>query len=393
MANVIAPTIASTPTTVDFATALLSMQAALSGVITDYNIGSQFRTQSESLGSVIETQGIATQAMALQSMVYGALSLFDVTIPQFSYATGVVTFATNFPVSAAPNVPYAIPIPSGTVVQSLGGLLFRTTASAVIASGTASVLAGVIAVSGGLTGNIPSLAISGTPVTSLGYPLYVQNANSFAGGNNTASIDTVIAAFTSQLQALGLSSPVAIANALIGLNVSGETCKYATVYEPWIAAGSGVGSGVAGFQLYIDNGNGSASSNLINAAKTLITGNYLTGSNGYRPAGVPYTVNAVTPVYATVVVSGSLNPAPISNYTVQNNIISTIQSYFNSLNFAQPALQGQIEADAANAGLGFFNSLNAYLYYTSNISSGVTSVTGAYNNRIILSSLTVNITQ
>jgi hypothetical protein len=298
----------------------------------------------------------------------------------------------SFPVSAAPVVPQAVPVPSGTLFQTNGGVQFTTVAPATLASGTTSVVVGAMATQPGAGGNIAALAVSGQPLSSLGWPLLVQNAAPFGGGSPPSTPSNALALFTAKQASLGLASPVAVANAAIGVVASGsnETVAYASVFEPWIFAGSGVGSGTAGFTLYIDNGTGSASPSLLAAVNAWIAGNVGTNQSGFRPAGVPYTVASVVPVFANVAVSGTLVPGLFASGTVAAAASSLVQDYFNGLGFAVPAQQTLIAAEVANAGLSAFESLAVTLTYSGS-GTPVSVVSGTYNTRIILNSLSVNI--
>lgn len=393
MSGSLTPSVAAAPTAVQTATGLLAMMAALNGQATDYNQGSQIRTLAQAIGAVAEQEGVGAQALALQALAYGAMSLFGVQQSQATPATGTVTFATSLPVSAAPVVAQAVPIPSGTLVQTAGGIQFATTAAATLASGTASIDVGVIATTAGAAGNVAASGITGMPLTSLSYPLYVTNGAASAGGADAGSQSLALAQFTARAQALGLSSPVAVANAAIGVIASGtgETVVNSAIYEPWIAAGSGAGSGTAGFTLYIDNGTGSASSSLVAAVQALITGNAASGTSGYRPVGVPYTVTGVTAVYADVGVTGVLYPGLFATGTVYGAVVSGVQSYFSELGISpDAAYQPQVAAQAADAGFGAFSALTVNLYYSGS-GTAVPVVSGGVGTRVVLGSLSVSI--
>lgn len=372
---------------------MLSLMAALNGQATDYTQGSQIRTLAESVGAVTEMEGVAGQARALQALLYGALSLFGIQPATATFATGVVTFATSIPVSGAPNAPQAVAIPAGTLIQTAGGVQFSTLASAILASGTSSIIAGITATLAGAIGNVSSGAITGTPLTSIGYPLYVTNTAPTAGGGDAGTQSSALALFTAKIASLGLASPVAVANAAIGVAAigTGEIVRYASTYEPWLAAGSGAGSGIAGFTLYVDNGTGGASVPLLTAVRNWINGSAAAGQSGYRPAGVPWVVAAVTPVYASAAVSGLLYPGLLATGSVAPAVTSGILSYFGSLGIAPAAAyQPQIAAQAADAGLGAFQSLTVSLYYSGS-STPVPVVSGAVGTRVILASLSVSI--
>ena len=379
---------------------------AQSSVPTDYNPGSNVRTLEEAQGSVIEMQATSDAALAFQALAYGAMSLFGVRPRQATPATGTVIFATSFPLASSVVAPQAVFIPSGTLVQTPGGAQFATIGPVTLASGTTNVTAGIIAVLAGTAGNVPASGISGVPLTSVGYPLFASNGIATTGGTNAGSQSLALAQFTAKSQSLGLASPVAVANAPIGVTVTGtgETVNYAACFEPWIYAGSGAGSGTAGFTLYIDNGTGGASPALISAVQSWITGNSTLDQSGYRPLGVPYAVSAVTPVYATVIVSGTLIPGLLTSGNVINTVTSGVTSYFNSINISAPsgttyssgaiintASQPQIAGRVADTGFGSFSSLAVNLYYTASSGSTVPVVSGGIGTRVILSTLLVAI--
>ncbi|MDA8248790.1 MAG: baseplate J/gp47 family protein [Rhodospirillales bacterium] len=397
MSASLSATVAAAPTATQSAANMLALMAGLSGVVTDYNEGSQVRTLAESLASVVEAQGVSAQASTLQSMVYGAMTMFGVTASSGSAASGTVTFATSFPVSSAPAAPQAIAIPAGTLVSTSGGVMFATTAATTLTSGATGVSVGVLATVTGAIGNVPVSGITGTPLSNLGYPLYVANGAPTSGGAAPASLSQTLALFTAKAASLGLASPVAIANAVIGVLASGssETVQKAAVYESWLAAGTGAGSGTAGFTVFVDNGTGTASSGLLAAVQTYITGSAAGGQSGYRPAGVPFAVSAVTPVYASVGATGVLTPGFLTANAVTGAASSIVQSYFTALGIgdgqgSNAAQQAQIAADVANAGLGAWQSLTVGLYNASG--AAVTQVSGAAGTRVILSGVSFNVT-
>jgi hypothetical protein len=391
MSQTLSVTVAASPSAVESATGLLAQMAALSGGATDYNIGSQIRTLAEAQGAALEQQGIGSQALALQALAYGAMSLFGIGQPQALNASGVVTFATSLPLSGAPNVPQAVLIPSGTLVGTAGGVQFAVPSGVVLASGTSAVNAAVICTAAGPNGNVPASGISSV-LTSIGWPLVVVNANATAGGAAAGSYSSALALFTAKVASLGLCTPVAVPNAVIGVSgIAGEYVAFAANYEPWLAAGSGAGSGTAGFTLYVDNGSGSASSTLLANVRAYLNGSVSQNQPGARPDGVPCVVSGVTPVYATVTVSGTLIPGTLASGTVQAAVTSGVTTYFNNLNFApNAAQQAQIAGAAADAGLGSFQSLSVSLYYSGG-GSPVAVVSGTVGTRVILAGLTVTI--
>ncbi len=379
-------TVASPPSTVDSTAAGLAYMAAQLGVETDYNHGSQIRTILEAAAAVGEEQGIIAQALAFQAMVYACYAAFDITPLPATPAVGAVTFSTGTG-STLPTASQSVLIASGTVVQTTGGVQFQTTGNVTLAQGGTSVNASIIAMVAGTSGNQSAGTI--TKITSgLSYPLFVSNTLPTTGGAAAETPAQTFARFTAAVAAIGLASPVSIANAVIGVDVSGEVVKYATCYEPWIAAGSGVGSGTAGFTVYVDNGSGTASSALISAVQSLLNGSFSGGQSGYRPAGVPYSVAAVNPVEATVIITATLSSSSL-DVSYNAPVSDAVEAYFASLQFGQTCEQTQIIAAAANALLGVVVNLSVIL----EDSTGTPQITIAASptERVILSSLQVTL--
>lgn len=387
-------TVAAPPTTAALTSQTLSLLAARSGVLTDYNQGSQIRTIMESVGAVVEQQGIADQTRAFQALVYSAMSLFGVVPAAAVPATVTVTFSTarsGSPPPATQNVP----IPAGTLVQTNGGIQFQTTTAVTLASGDTSIDVEAIAVVAGLAGNIPASAIT-TLISALIYPLFPTNADAAINGADAQSSAVAMAEFTAAVEAIGLSSPVAIANAAIAVASGSEVVRYSTVFEPWIAAGSGAGSGTAGYILLIDNGNGTASSGLIAAVDEKLRGGTTTsglsnasGAIGYRDAGVPYSIVAVTPTIAVVAVSGTVVSSADSD-VVSGAIASAVSGYF-TLPFGRAAEQATIAAAVANAALGQLSSLTVTLMQSGS-ATPLTALTPPVSGRVLLGSLLQTLT-
>lgn len=384
----LSPTVAAVPTTQDFTSQILATTTSLSGTLTDYNKGSQIRTLAESVGSVIEQQGIWSNSLAFQVLMYGAMGVFGITpYPAFP-GLGVATFSTaqgsgGFPINQN------VSIPQGTVVQTSGGVQFTTSSGVVLVSGAVSVDAPISAVVGGLLGNVPSAAISQI-VTGLLYPLFVTNSAPTSGGSNVEQLSQTVARFSAAISAIGLSSPVAIANAAIGVISSGtsEVVRYSTVYEPFLYAGSGVGSGTAGYSLLIDNGTGTATASLISAVTTVIDGNPASGQVGYRDAGVPYSVVAVSGTPVVVGVSGVVNG--LTTTAVVSGLITAAVSGYFKLSFGTAAQQAEIAQAVGNSVLGLMTTLSVSLY-ASGSGSAVSGITPSASGRIILGSLNMSL--
>ena len=377
------PTVASPPTTSEVAAILLAYQFGQSGTTSDANQGSQIRVLSESWGQVAELEGVSAFALAIQSMAYGAMAAAGILPLAATQAQGTVIFSTG-PLSPPPATQNVV-ISSGTIVQTTAGVQYLTLDTATLASGTTSISVAAEAVIAGTSGNtgigtIVSIA-SGIP-----YPLYANNAVPFTGGTNAETIGQTLNRYTAYLQSLGASTPVAIANSAIGVQApsSTETVYYSTLYEPWTVS---LSNG-AGWTLYLDNGSGTASSALIAAVVTTLNGLY-PNAKGFRDAGVPYSVLAVTPTNFSVAVTGSLiNPA--QDATQEAIVNAAIQVYAATLQFGQSVQIGFLNAVVGDALEGVVSSFSVVLY--DGFGSPQSTVTVPAISRALLTNVTTTLT-
>lgn len=380
-------TVAAPPDSTSIATTILAAQAAQSGVITDYNRGSQIRTLAETQGMIGEMQGVVTQALAFQALVYSAFSAFGITPYEASAAVGQITIATSL-LANPPLVPLSVPVPAGTVVQTPNGVQFVTTQNAVLAAGASSINIPAQAVVTGPAGNVAASTITQI-VSALSYPLVVTNLQPFTGGADAESPVATLARFTAAVSAINGASPVAIANAVIGVTVAStaEEVLYATVYEAWVdQMASGATTLTPGYAVYVDNGAGSASNALLTAVSTFMNG-VLPTQLGNRPAGVPYTVNAVEPLDAVVVVDGTpLSTASASVLTA--NVGTAMTTLFNTLLFGMPITAAQVTGAVANAVGGLVSGLLVTLEDSNG--NAVSELTPTATERVILQTLTIN---
>lgn len=180
---------------------------------------------------------------------------------------------------------------------------------------------------------------------------------------------------------------VTVPNHIIYVRRNGKTSWCNQCYEPWIdEVEMGDPTPTAGFQVWIDNGAGTASAGLVSTVSSYLSSGL---PAGFRPAGVPYSVNAVIPVLSSVVVvATSINPGLVPSITT--GISQAITTYFNSLGFGDTAQITQLIAGIANVTFGQLSSLSVTLL--NSIDQSVQNVTAGPTNRIILlgSSVTVN---
>ncbi len=135
-----------------------------------------------------------------------------------------------------------------------------------------------------------------------------------------------------------------------------------------------------------------ASANLTTAVALKILGNQATNQSGYRPVGVPNSVLSGTPIYVAVAVSGTLIPGTPNATAIAGLITQSVENYFATMQYGTTSVceQPQIAAAAVNAALGYYSSISTTLSYASG-GGPVSAVSGAYNGRVILASLTVTV--
>jgi uncharacterized phage protein gp47/JayE len=383
-------TVASPPTTEEVAADFLGWMGAQNEVVTDVNEGSQVRTFAEAVGSVVDTESVSAQALAFQALVYSAFAAFQVFPIPAQPATTTLTFGTGAGANPPP-VPVAVGIPQGTITQTVGGIQFQTLENATIPAGGTSVTVPAAAVVAGAAGNVAIGTITQI-LSSIPYTLVVNNLQAATGGADAETPAATLARFTAVVGSIGLGTPVAVANAAIGVTVSGtgETVRYATCYEPWIAQlMAGVQNPAAGFQVYVDNGSGTASSDLLAAVAAKLDGDFALNLLGNRPAGVPYQVKQVVPVLASVVVSGVvIQPGAVP--AVTSSTQTALNNYYATLNFGDAAQLSQIIADVASAVQASTSSLSITLLDANGNSQSV--IPTGPTQRIIPGAVVINFT-
>lgn len=210
----------------------------------------------------------------------------------YGFAGGYATFS----VATAPATPLVIP--SGTVIAAETAdptqtpILYTTTASGVITTGTTSV-SGIafIAQQSGTSGNQPGGAVN----TVLSGPAGIQVTNPLptVGGLSAESDAALQARALGTLPSAAQCTPPAIVND--ALAQTGIT--YAYVLENTNATG-GVQFGVS--QLYCDDGSGNLSSPANPNHGSLVALQNALTTGAYRAAGVVVQANGSVPSYLTI---------------------------------------------------------------------------------------------
>ncbi len=377
-------TVPSPPSTSDSASRLLALIAAQTGIITDLNVGSVVRTLAEAIGSVISINAVELQAMAFQALIFGGFSAFNVTPLSATPAQGILTFSTGAPGGTSPPSPTNVSIPAGTIVQTAGGLQYSVLTDTTLSASASAVTANANSILGGTAYNVGASSVTQI-VSPLQAVLYVTNYAGFTGGTNAETSQQTASRFANVVNALQLSSPQAVAGAALGVTYGTETVLYSTCYEGWLS--SSPTPTTVFFDVVIDNGTGAASSGLISAVTAVLNGDLVNfTTSGYRPAGVPFAVNAVGPVSANVGITANTGGGNTS--LVSTQLTNAVQTYFQSLNFGDTAQLSVLSTQVTNAVTNEVNSITVQLL------SGVTpetSISAPPTGRVILQTLTLTV--
>lgn len=366
--------IPSVPLTSSSAARIMALMMAQTGQLTDVSSGSIVRSLAMAIGSILNITGNEFQAQATQAIAYAGFAPWGITPLPAQAATGVVTFSTS-PTTPYPNASTNILIQSGTLVSTAFGVQFATTEDAIILAGTGSITVPVQATLTGTVGNVAANTIININSAILNN-VYVSNPNPISGGTNAEMLSATATRYSNVIAGSQLTSPQAIASAVIGVTNGSESVQYSTVYENFPTVG---------WTLYVDNGTGTASSQLLSNVT-----NFINDNPGHRPAGVPYAVDANVGIEANVIVSGTTLSTNANITALTQSVSTAVENYFNTLNFNDPAQLPFLSAFVSNAVPNALSSLTVTLEDSSGTSVDIIDATST--QRIYLNTLTVNIT-
>lgn len=317
------------------AASMMNYLSSVQSLVTDFNIGSINRTLLESV------------AMELEEIYYRLYKAIEKAIPEALYTTfdfdrlpataavGTVTF------SRATAAPQNYLIPEGTILATVSGIEFAVLADATLPSGSTSVGVQVRAVVPGASGNVAANSITVMRSVILGVDA-VTNAAALTGGADLESDDARKArfqAFISSLARAPVNGVEAGARTTTLIDpVSGnivERVQVAKLDEPFLTDSS-TPAGVA--TLYIDNGAGSASTELVAQCQKIIDG-YIDPDTqqsviGYKAAGVVIQVKPVTAQLVTVDATVFLMPGATAD-VVRDNLKATAANFFSRLGIGE----------------------------------------------------------
>lgn len=344
--------------------------------LSDFNVGSVMRSLLEAVASEEEEMYFRLWQGIQNGIQESILHAFNFTPQDGIAATGSVKFGRETPPLEN------ITIPQGTVLKNASGISYKTTAQGLLTTDNSSmyVTVPIIATVAGESGNLSDIGALLQMTNPIAGISYVETATALTGGTDQESKTSVLLRFTNYINSLvrATNNSIEYAATLAILTDSStgnitEQVKYTKV--------SDTSTNMGFVDVYIDNGTGTASNNLIAKAQKIIDG-YVdddgTMIDGYKAAGTVATVYAVIPITINIIVcvvhDGDFD-------TIENDITVAIQDYFSSIEIGDPCIK--------NALIAAIKSANDDIVDI-NLTLPAANVTVPISRRCVLGSILIN---
>jgi uncharacterized phage protein gp47/JayE len=277
---------------------------------------------------------------------------FGITRKEGTKSTGIVLFSGSDGVT----------IPAGTQVQTAGGLVFSTLASALISERAVDV--NVQSAQVGTAYNVPAAAISLLPVQIVGVTS-VTNANPTTGGSDIETDEGLLARLQVKVQLPSTSGNV-------------------NDYKLWALSIAGVGDAKV---IPLWNGNGTVKVILIGSDKkpaaTSLVQTVIDYIETIRPVGATVTCEAAQALNINISVSVTRD-AGYSSDQVIANITSKISNYLKSVAFKTTYVSN------AQIGNAIIDSAGVLDYTNLTVNSGTSNISVGPVQVAVLGTVTVN---
>lgn len=286
---------------------MLNYSRAVTGKVTDYIVGSVVRTILESVAQELD--------QLYQQMVHGLEEAIPVaTYNSFDFSLkAAVAAAGLIQVEITPQAG-AVVIPAATTLTDENGVVYTSTADATIPAGSSYANVPAAAAVAGSAGNVAA----GDVFTLSPQPTGFLSAVTVAAINNGVDQETEASRklrFNAFIQSLDRCSTFALvygATTTQILDASDdiqEQVALASYVEPYLTDPT---QPVALVDVYVHNGVGGTSSELVGLAQQVINGYYDANGNpvvGWKAAGVHVVVQAATenPISLSGVLTGDTN--------------------------------------------------------------------------------------
>ena len=309
------------------------MEAALANMIarqdkiTDFNEGSIAHTILDTVARLVERSYIALRQGYNEMLKVMPYSIFGLSKKEGVKASGNVVFSREKALNSVTT------IPKGTKVSG-NGLTFETTAAGTIAAGALS--SDAVAASPEAAGsdyNVAAGTISSIDTTVPADVVEVTNPSAFAGGTDEETDAEFEARFTQYINSLSGTSAAAVKTAALSVNA---------VRSVSVLDHRPPEDDIYNLSVYIDDGSGSASDELVEAVREAIEGDGTDANPGHLAPGVNMRVLTPTPVPVNVKITVTVSSADAD--TANEEIEEAILEYINALTIGESCLVAEIIA-------------------------------------------------
>ena len=337
------------------AASLINVLRSITTKVTDFNRGSVVRSMLEATAAEIEELYLQMYTGLKEAIPVSVFTTFGFSALSAESASGVLRFTT--PGGALATV--AAAVPAGTLARVAGtSLTYATLADGIIAVGNSYVDVLAASTSPGLSGNTGADTITElvTPLAGVGA---VTNPAPLINGRDAESDDDRRIRFQAYIAALARGTKSAVeygvrqATVVDDLGVVVEYVAQALVVEPYTTNPS---APIGLVNVYVHNGAGATSSELVARAQQVVDGYYDGGVAvpGWRAAGVQAVVLAASDVLINVscviTVDGGYDSAQ-----VVANCVDAVKAYLQSLGVGEDVRLSEIVAIIRRDVLGTFN--------------------------------------
>jgi uncharacterized phage protein gp47/JayE len=294
--------------------------------ITDFNEGGVLASELEAFARQIEQLYVRTKLNFSRYFLEVPYAVFDLSRKEGLRSSGTVVFSRD---SADTEV---VDIPAGTKVSTETGISFYTTEAGEIASAaTDSAAVDIQSSEVGTESNVPADTITVVPFPILGVDS-VTNANPTTGGQDSETDIEFLQRFREYLLGLGGGSKYGVISAAKGIN----GVRSASIVEHFPPMDD-----TYNFTLYIDDGAGDASSDLVDEVEDLIEGDGTADNPGVRAPGVQIRYIAPTKVTVNVTATVDLSDT-VAEVLVESLVETAITDHINGLNIGDDVIVSRL---------------------------------------------------
>lgn len=307
--------------------AAIANMAARQDKVTDFNEGSVIHTILDTVARLTERAYIAIRQGYNEMLKVMPYSIFGMEKKEGVKASGTVVFSREKALNAAST------IPKGTKVSG-NGLTFETTETGTIQAGeTESSTVAVSPEEAGSDYNIDAGVITSIDTTVPADVVAVTNPYAFTGGTDEETDAEFEARFTQFINSLSGTNAAAVKTAALSVNA---------VRSVSVLDHKPPEDDIYNLSVYIDDGSGSASDELVEAVREAIEGDGTDANPGRLAPGVNMRVLSPTPIPVNVKITVTVASANAEEAAAE--IEEAILEYINALTIGEDCLVAEIIA-------------------------------------------------